>query len=118
VRGISKLKSFLKRLRSYLPSALPKGSEEFEAFSSSIISTFGIPDLPSYRHAIATMIMHLDPTVSRKPKVYFARSIQKAMANEVAYQKIQHYKKIAAEEQAQREKEATQNASNESQAVG
>lgn len=48
--------------------------------------------MPSYRHAIATMIMHLGPTTSRKSNYYFASSIRKAMANQIAYQVIQDLK--------------------------
>lgn len=35
------------------------------------------------------MIMHLGTQTTRKSKRYFAKGIQKAMANQVAYDKIQ-----------------------------
>lgn len=88
------MKHLLRLIRGKFPSALPKGTKEFEAFSSSIFETYHLPNLPSYEHAIATMIMHLGPQIDRLPKSYFARSIRKAMANEVAYSKLQEIREI------------------------
>jgi hypothetical protein len=94
---VGKLKKLAAYLRGFLPKALPKGSLEFDQFTASILETYSIPDLPSYRNAIATMIMHLGPTTSFKSPYYFAVSIKKAMSNQVAYQKIQEYKKLEKE---------------------
>lgn len=66
---------------------------EFETFCDSIFFTYDLPDLPSYRHAIASMIMHLGPTVAVKPKRFFALSVLKAMSNQIAYENIQKLKK-------------------------
>lgn len=38
------------------------------------------------------MVMHLGPTTTHVPKMFFAKSIKKAMANEVAFNKIQQLK--------------------------
>lgn len=84
---------FLQRILGRFPTALPKGAEEFDEFAQSILSTYNIPDFPSYRRAIASMIMHLGPTMSHAPKSFFAKSIKKAMANEVAFNKIQQFKR-------------------------
>lgn len=75
-------------IRGLFPSALPSKDSDFDQFCSSIFKTYSLPDMPSYRHAIATMIMHLSPTVAFKSKIYFALSIRKAIANEIAYGKI------------------------------
>lgn len=45
--------------------------------------------MPSYRHAIASMILHLDTLITHKPKRFFAKAIRKSMANQVAFEKIQ-----------------------------
>lgn len=83
---------FANKARHRWPSPLPIGRAEFASFADSILETYNIPNLPSYHHAIASMIMHLGPTVTKVPKKFFADSIYKAMANEVAFQKIQELK--------------------------
>lgn len=98
------IRGLIRRIQGRFPTKLPKGSSDFDKFADSIIKTYNIPDMHSYRQAIATMILHLDPLTDRKPKKYFALSIMKAMANEVAYSKIQEFKKLA-EEKAKKEKE-------------
>lgn len=82
----------LKRLLALFPSPLPVGASALKAFTDDILDSHNIPNNPSYHHAVATMIMHLGPTVHRKPKAYFARAVIKAMANQVAYARIQELK--------------------------
>ena len=83
-----------KRFAALFPSKLPtKGAAELDVFCASIFDLYGIPDMPSYRHAIATMIMHLGPQADRKSKSFFARSVKKAMANQIAYELIDHLRK-------------------------
>jgi hypothetical protein len=89
---VLKLKKFLSFLLSFFPTTLPTGMAEFTAFCDSIIWTYDLPDLVSYRHAIASMVMHLGPTTISKPKRYFAISVKKAMANQIAYENIQLFK--------------------------
>lgn len=91
------IKKTIAQIRGLLSTALPKGATEFDSFCDSILSTYDIPNFPSYRRTIASLIMHLGPTTTHVPKVFFARSIRKAMANQVAFDKIQQLKK---EEQA------------------
>jgi len=87
-----KLKLLLLKLLTHLPSKLPLGMQDFDQFVESIISIYGFPDDDTYRGAIATMIMHLDPLVTYKRKSWFAASIRKSMANQIAYAKLQQYK--------------------------
>jgi len=68
---------------------LPTTREEFDIFTKEILDTYSFPDKDEYRHAIATMIMHLDPQTITKDLDYFANSIKKAQANQVAYEIIQ-----------------------------
>lgn len=102
---MGKIKSILIHILSFIPTALPRGSKEFDDFVLSIFQIYNLPDMPSYRNAVASMVMHLGPLTHRKSKRYFAASILKAMANQVAYQKIQDYKAIM-EEEEKKEKEA------------
>lgn len=71
---------------------LPMGELDFDDFSDSVLKTYNIPDLPSYRHAIAASMMHLPPTQAKKSKRYFGFIVRKAVSNQIAYEKIQSYK--------------------------
>lgn len=90
------------RFLALFPTNLPVSGVEFKNFSDHILWAFGLPNLPSYHAAIGSMIMHLGPTIHRKPKAFFARSVKKAMANEVAYSIIQSIKNDMAREEAER----------------
>lgn len=90
------LKKTLKReLWGRMPRKLPVTLKDFVAFSDEVFEAFDLPAEPSYRSAIATMVMHLGPTVTHKPPKYFAQSIKKAMANQVAYEVTQIAKREA-----------------------
>ena len=105
----SKLKRVLrKNFTGYFPKALPHGVTEFEHFCGYVFDTYGIPNLPSYREAVATMIMHLGPTVDTKAPHYFAKSIRKAMSNEVAYSYLQDRREEKKAEAAAKKVEAEQ----------
>lgn len=80
---------FLRQFLGLFPTKLPKGLEEFEVFAKDIFDLYDIPDFPSYRQAIATMVMHMPPTTHRKSKHHFMRAIRKAQANQVCYEVIQ-----------------------------
>lgn len=103
---MKKITQFIKRIRGRFESTLPIGMAEFEDFCLKIFDVYGIPDNPSYRHAIATMVLHLGPTVHRKPMNFFARSIRKAQANQCAWEWTQIIKQKEKED-AERPKEVT-----------
>jgi hypothetical protein len=84
-------KALYKCLGSF-PRQLPIGRTDFDKFCEKLFWTYDIPNLDSYCQAVATMIMHLSPTTDRAPLKYFAKSIKKAQANEVAYHVIQEIK--------------------------
>ncbi len=79
------LKRWAHAFLGFIPQPLPKGHSEFDAFCDRLFDVYGLPSLPSYREAVATMILHLPPTTHRKSPRFFAKSIKKAMANQVAY---------------------------------
>ena len=95
-----KLKKALYLFTSLFPTKLPTGTTQFDQFYKKIIDTYDLPDLPSYKNAVATMIMHLDPLTTSKSRVYFGRSIKKSMANQVAYEVIQQIRETEKNEQA------------------
>lgn len=81
-------KTLLKLILGFIPKRLPIGSKELVDFSTEIFNLYGIPDLPSYRLCIATLIMHLGPQVAFKAPFWFYLSIRSAQSKEVAYQVI------------------------------
>lgn len=91
------MKKQFHKVLGLFPSKLPTGVAEFDSWSSSIFDTYGLPNLPSYRQAVASMIMHLGPTVDKKAKFFFAKAVRKAQANQIAYEEIQKLKKAEAE---------------------
>ncbi len=78
-----------KFLRFMLPVGLPIGDLAFDDFCTELFQVYQIPDFPSYRNAIATMIMHLGPTKYYKSPFYFCLAVKKAQANQVAYEVTQ-----------------------------
>lgn len=86
-------KKILGRIMGLLPAHLPVGRTDFDRFCDRLFWVYDLPTFDSYRESVATMIMHLAPTLHKVPPSYFARSIQKAMANQVAYSVIQELKK-------------------------
>lgn len=85
---MNRLKKIANYLLGYIPQELPRSGTDFEKFVTSIFETYGIPDMPSYRQAIASMIMHLGPQAHKKSKAFFVVSVKKAMANQIAYDAI------------------------------
>lgn len=100
------LKKLLKKLIGYYPHKLPSGMTEFDAFVKKVFSIYQVEDGPSYRNAIATMIMHLPPTTDRTPLSFFGKSLKKAQANQTAYEIIQNIKKAEKEKQELEAKKA------------
>ncbi len=93
---------------------LPVSSEEFHKFCDEIFEEHSFPKADSYKQLVASMIMHLDNTTIKAPKLYFVNAIKKAQANEVAYHVIQEGRdkalKEAAEKAERLETEATNKA--------
>lgn len=110
--------NFIKTALSYLPSKLPVGMTEFEAFTGDIIALSGkYADEDSLKFAISTMILHADAHHAYIPKQYFVRRLRKVAANQVASAAMTDIKYKQAEAQAlalkQAEEAANQKADNE-----
>lgn len=90
---MQKLRRIFSHLRYLFPSKLPKGSEEFEKFCSSIFDLYQIPKEDGYYHSIAVMMQHLPATQVYKSKSWFASCIHNAQVRETAFYKIQEIQK-------------------------
>ena len=92
---MSKFQQILSRLFAFLPTRLPVGDVQFQAWASSIFWIYGLEDKPSNRHALASLIMHLGPTTAYKPKRYFSFAVMKSLSNETAFETIQRLREEA-----------------------
>lgn len=95
-----KLKLAIKKLLSHLPSKLPTTPEQFEKWSNDILELGGYPVNNSFKHALATQLMHAGERETSKPKAFFASTIERSIINQMAFQMMQD---IKAEEKAKRE---------------
>jgi hypothetical protein len=102
---MNKIRVFLTKtansILSFWPHKLPIGFSEHEAFSTKILKNNNLPDLPSYRAAVATMIMHLGPTTDRATPRFFAKSLRASMTRQVAYEVIHRIKESEKKPDAQ-----------------
>lgn len=81
------LKKYLTLFRYKFPSKLPtENLDAFNAWVDKLFRVYELPNLPSYKHAIAAAVMHLPPTTSHVPNAFFAKTIRKAMASQLAYE--------------------------------
>jgi hypothetical protein len=88
----AKLIKILKKMRNFLPSPVPLGIAEFEAWASDIISTYDFPNNDSVRFALATMILHSGPTAAFVSKRYFSLMVKAGAAKQIASQVFQDIK--------------------------
>ena len=93
---MNKIRTFIKRLANRFPTALPTGMSSIDAFIESILTTYGLPNNPSYQRMIAMMIQHLPSESHRAPKHEFYKAIMRAQANEAAFHKLQALKEAEA----------------------
>lgn len=91
--NLSPAQLFIKRhklkLKHLWPEKLPTTGNEMNALINDVIFAEGVPNDPTYHHAIATALMHLGPITHRKARRFFAKSVRKSIANQVAFEKIQ-----------------------------
>ncbi len=110
----TKFLKFFKRLTAFIPTKLPTGVTEFNAWASSILTLYNFPDNDSTRGALAIMITQLKPTDAFKSKRYFGLSIHVAASKEVAgnfyYEMKTKYQALAkAEQEKSKQAEVTAN---------
>ncbi len=114
---LAKVKRIVNQIKGLIPSTLPQGTREFEAWLKSLRSTYDLPtsDVDSIKNAVCTMIMHFGPTEARKAPYYFVKALRAGAAKQIAYDQFQavHAKKAAqqkaAQDKAKQEAEATAN---------
>lgn len=94
---------FLKLYHSAIPMTVPRGLTAMNAFIDKILSLYNLPNDLSYRHAVASMIMHMDKEAYKIRLNHIASALYAAMSKQVAYQVLQDIKQaqdIKAQEEA------------------
>lgn len=99
---MSKLSTLVKRILSYLPSKLPVGLPQMEAYLDSVVDLVGnIADPDSIRWVVCNEIMRLKSTQDTVRKSYFVNVIRKYAANQLAAHIVNELKaKQAAQQEA------------------
>lgn len=83
------LRRFALRVLGFFPLLLPVGAKEWDMYCQWVLFAYGYPDYPSYRHALASMIMHLDQTTIRVRPRNLAIQLKNGQMKQTAYQVIQ-----------------------------
>ncbi len=96
----------LNRILAYIPTPLPIGVTEFNAWAGSVLALTPLPDNASTRFALASTVPHQPHTKYLIPRIYFARLLMKSAANQVAFDVMEDLKakqeqQIAAQKQAE-----------------
>lgn len=90
---LEQTKLFLKRyklkIKHLWPEKIPISQDELNQLISEVICAEDVPNDPTYHHAIAAAVMHLGPVTHRKARRFFAKSIRRSIANQVAFNKIE-----------------------------
>lgn len=78
--------NLLFRARGRFPARLPVGLPSWESYCKRLLSAYGFPDLPTYRVAIAEMILRLPQDVPWIAPRKLALQIKMAQAKQTAFQ--------------------------------
>lgn len=100
-----RLKKLWNQLKGLVPTLLPTGLTEFDAWVESFIETYDLPtkDTDTVKFVIASIIMHLGPQDSYKSKFYFYLTMVSGASKQVAGSVFSQIK----EAQKQKDAEAT-----------
>lgn len=93
------IKKSVVKVRNLMPSPLPRGMAEFDAWALSIIDTYDFPNNDSVRFALATMIIHAGPQDDARPKHLFAQAVRASMSKQIAGAQFQDIKQRQIEAQ-------------------
>jgi hypothetical protein len=75
-------------LNSFIPEKLPQGMSEFNRWVDEISYLSGLPLNDKLRKVISQLIISLPPQMAYVKKRYIVTTIQKAAANQVAFENL------------------------------
>lgn len=64
---------------------LPQTREEWDVLYNRLVKWFALPDSDDTKHAVSTLILHMDQQKHKAPLKLFVRAIKKQIANAAAY---------------------------------
>lgn len=85
---IQSLSNLLIWLNSFVPEKLPQGMTEFNRWVDEISYLSGLPLNDKLRKVISQLIISLPPQMAYVKKRYIVTTIQKAAANQVAFETL------------------------------
>ncbi len=88
----SRLKKILTKVMARVPRRLPETAAAYEKWEVEILAVGKFPQNDSFRHAIATQVLHLSPGVHFKSQMYFVNNLRRSITNQTAFQVIQDTK--------------------------
>lgn len=90
---MKKILKVIKRLVAlHKNRALPQTEPALEALVQEVLELGGFPLNDSFRHSIATQIMHLDNNATSVRASSFINTLKRSIANQVAFNIIQDTK--------------------------
>lgn len=97
----TRLNQILTILLAYLPRRLPELADQYAKWEAQICEVGGFPCNDSFRHAIATQVLHLPPHVHFRSQMYFVNNLRRSMVNQTAFGVISETKGPRGEKEAQ-----------------
>lgn len=86
---IQRLSNALIWLNSFIPEKLPQGMTEFNRWVDEISYLSGLPQNDKLRKVISQLIISLPPQMAYVKKRFVVNTIQKAAANQVAFEVVE-----------------------------
>ena len=83
-----RLSNLLIWLNSFIPEKLPQGMSEFNRWVDEISYLSGLPLNDKLRKVISQLIISLPPQMAYVKKRHIVQTIQKAAANQVAFETL------------------------------
>lgn len=109
MKVFNQLKKLINQIRGFFPSRVPAGLTEYNAWIKSITDTYECPgNERSIRFVLSSLLMRLAPAEAYKSKWYFACSLKRTAAAQVAvYEQERIKEEQRAEQLAAQQAEAT-----------
>lgn len=99
---MKRLSNLVIWLNSFIPEKLPQGMTQFNRWVDEISYLSGLPNNDKLRKVISQLIISLPPQMAYVKKRYIVTTIQKAAANQVAFETLS----LLDEQQQEKSKEA------------
>jgi hypothetical protein len=84
-----KIQKIIMLLIAYVPRRLPDTANAFETWTNEIIELGDFPANDSFKHAVATQVLHLPPGELKKSQMYFVNTLRRSITNQAAFSVIQ-----------------------------